>query len=109
MNFQGSFYKSYHHGAHIFNGLLFQNSKKLGRYDVDFKRVDVDSITLCCHTNADFHFFKVCKLESVQDFLIKLDMKPCLHLVEISIFSQNLVIIRPTKLMNSSNKNWAQS
>ena len=61
MNFQGSFYKSYHHGAHIFNGLLFQNSKKLGRYDVDFKRVDVDSITLCCHTNADFHFFKVCK------------------------------------------------
>ena len=65
MNFQGSFYKSYHHGAHIFNGLLFQNSKKLGRYDVDFKRVDVDSITLCCHTNADFHFFKVCKLDAV--------------------------------------------
>ena len=25
-------------------------------------------------------------LESVQDFLIKLDMKPCIHLVEISIF-----------------------
>ena len=87
MNFQGSFYKSYHHGAHIFNGLLFQNSKKLGRYDVDFKRVDVDSITLCCHTNADFHFFKVCKLETVQDFLIKLDIKPLMHLLEISIFS----------------------
>ena len=26
-------------------------------------------------------------IESVQDFLIKLDMKPCMHLVEISIFS----------------------
>ena len=25
-------------------------------------------------------------LESVQDFLIKLDMKPCMHLVKISIF-----------------------
>ena len=24
--------------------------------------------------------------ESVQDFLIKLDLKPCMHLVEISIF-----------------------
>ena len=29
-------------------------------------------------------------LESVQDFLIKLDMKQCMHLVEISIFSLNL-------------------
>ena len=26
-----------------------------------------------------------CELESVQDFLIKLDMKPCMRLVEISI------------------------
>ena len=33
------------------------------------------------------------RLESVQDFLIKLDMKPCMHLVEISIFSLNLVIV----------------
>ena len=45
--------------------------------------------------------------ESVQDFLIKLDLKPCMHLVEISIFSQNLVIIRLTKIMNRANKNWA--
>ena len=28
----------------------------------------------------------VCTVESVQYFLIKLDMKPCMHLVEISIF-----------------------
>ena len=42
-----------------------------------------------------------CKIESVQDFLIKLDMKPCMHLVEISIFLLNHVIIRLTKIMNN--------
>ena len=42
-----------------------------------------------------------CALESVQDFLIKLDMKPCMHLVEISIFSLNHVIVRLTKIMNN--------
>ena len=46
-------------------------------------------------------------LESVQDFLIKLDMKPCMHLVETSIFSLNPVIVRPTKIMNRADKNWA--
>ena len=47
-------------------------------------------------------------LESVQDFLIKSDIKPCMHLVEIIIFSLNLVIVRPTKIMNRADKNWAQ-
>ena len=42
-----------------------------------------------------------CTLESVQDFLIKLDMKPCLHVLKISIFYLNHVIIRHTKLMNN--------
>ena len=45
-------------------------------------------------------------LESVQDFLIKLDMKPCMHLVEKSIFSQNHDIVRPTQIMNRPDKNW---
>ena len=45
------------------------------------------------------------KLESVQDFLIKLDMKPCMHLAETSIFSLNPVTVRPTKNMNRANKN----
>ena len=40
-------------------------------------------------------------LESVQKFLIKLGMKPCMHLVEISIFSLNHVIVRLTKIMNN--------
>ena len=31
-------------------------------------------------------YFNDSAVESVQDFLIKLDMKPCMHLVEISIF-----------------------
>ena len=47
-------------------------------------------------------------LESVQDFLIKLDMKLCMHLVEISTFSLNIVIVRLTKIMNRADKNWAQ-
>ena len=49
--------------------------------------------------------YKICildsRVESVQDFLIKLDMKPCMHLVEISIFSLNHVIIRLTKIMKN--------
>ena len=48
------------------------------------------------------------QVETVQDFLLKLDMKPCLHLVEISIFSLNLVIVRPTKYMNRADKKQAQ-
>ena len=43
----------------------------------------------------------VVTLESFQDFLIKLDMKPRMHLVEISIFSLNNVTVRLTKIMNN--------
>ena len=39
-------------------------------------------------------------VESLQDFLIKFDMKPCIHVMEISIFSLNHVNIRLTKIMN---------
>ena len=48
-------------------------------------------------------------LESVQDFLIKLDIKPLMHLVEVSTFSLNNVIIKLTKIMNraESDINWA--
>ena len=41
------------------------------------------------------------KLDTVQDFLIKLGIKPHLHILKISIFSLNHVIIRPTKIMNN--------
>ena len=47
---------------------------------------------------------KVLDLESVQDFLIKLDIKP---LLKISTFSLNNVIVRLIKIMNIADKNWA--
>ena len=40
-------------------------------------------------------------LDTVQDFLIKLGIKPHLHKLKISIFSLNHVIVRPTKIMNN--------
>ena len=40
-------------------------------------------------------------LESVQDFLIKSDIKPLMHLLEISTVSLNNVIVRLTKIMNN--------
>ena len=46
-------------------------------------------------------------LETVQDSLIKLDIKPLIYLFEIGIFSIDDVILRLTKIMNRANKNWA--
>ena len=39
-------------------------------------------------------------LETVQDFLIKLGIKPQMHLLEISIFSLNNDLFRLIKIMN---------
>ena len=38
-------------------------------------------------------------IDTIQDFVCKLCMKPNMHLVEISIFSLNHVFVRPTKIM----------
>ena len=46
-------------------------------------------------------------LDTVRDFLIKLGMKPRMYLAEISIFLLYNVTVRPTKIMNRANKNWA--
>ena len=40
-------------------------------------------------------------LETVQEFLIKLDIKPLMHLLKISIFSLNNDILRLAKIMNN--------
>ena len=72
-----------------------------------FLRVNMPGFTYLCIFLGQL-FSPTAILESVQDFLIKLDMKPCMHLVEISIFSLNLVIIRLTKIMNRADKNLAQ-
>ena len=45
-------------------------------------------------------------LDTVQDFLIKLGIKPRMDLWEIRILSLN-VIVRPTKILNRAHKNWA--
>ena len=41
------------------------------------------------------------RIETVQDFLIKLDIKPLINLLKISIFSLNNDILRLTKIMNN--------
>ena len=41
------------------------------------------------------------RVETVQDLLIKLDIKPLMHLLEISIFSLNNDLVRLTKIMNN--------
>ena len=51
--------------------------------------------------------FILCRIETVQDFLIKLGIKPLMHLVERSTFSRNNVIGRLTQIMNRADKNWA--
>ena len=44
-------------------------------------------------------------LDTIQDFLIKLGIKPCMHFSKISISSLNNVIIKPTKIMKRADKN----
>ena len=46
-------------------------------------------------------WIKTGPVESVQDFLIKLDIKPLMHLLEKSIFSLNNHLVRLTKIMNN--------
>ena len=48
-----------------------------------------------------FKHKQACLLETVQDFLIKLDIKPLIHLLEINIFSLNNDLVRLTKIMNN--------
>ena len=47
-----------------------------------------------------FSVHGTCIVETVQDFLIKLDIKPLMHLLKISILSLNNDSIRLTKIMN---------
>ena len=74
--------------------------------------VTIPSINILLHTSEPamkgetlFVNCIVCTIESIQDFLIMLDMKPLMHPLEISTFSLNKVIVRPTKIMNRVNKN----
>ena len=64
---------------------------------------------MCGHLLLDVQAISVKRpfLDTVQDFLIKLGIKPRMHLWKISIFPLNHVIVRPTKIMNRADKNWA--
>ena len=48
----------------------------------------------------------MCIVDTIQDFLCYLGMKPFMHLVEISIFSLNHVIVRPTKIIKDLCKDY---
>ena len=50
----------------------------------------------------------LCIIDTFQDFLIAEHMKPCMHILKISISSQNHVIVRPTKTPKLADKKCAQ-
>ena len=52
-------------------------------------------------TTAQLNDFR---LDTVQDYSMKLGIKPCVHLWEISIFSLNHVILRLTKIVTKAGK-----
>ena len=52
-----------------------------------------------CGSTQDIIDGPDCTIDTIQDFLCKLGMKPHMHLLEISIFSLNHVIVRPTKII----------
>ena len=58
-------------------------------------------LTTAVHSICAYLSFCLWAVKSFQDFLIKLDMKPLMHLLEISIFSLNIDIVRLTKTMNN--------
>ena len=53
-----------------------------------------------------FFYCDTLTIDTVHDFLIKLGIKPRLHILKIGIFSLNHVIVRPTKIMNNLLKVW---
>ena len=56
---------------------------------------------------CDMVVLSTSQVEYFRDFLIRLYMKPHMHLVEKSIFTLNNVTVRPIKIMNRVDKNWA--
>ena len=56
---------------------------------------------LLCGQGVHISRTSIYLVETVQDFLIKLDIKPPMHLLEISILSLNNDLVRLTKIMNN--------
>ena len=53
-------------------------------------------------------YYSRCTVDTFQDFLIAEHMKPRMHVLKISISSQNQVIVRPTKTPKLADKKCAQ-
>ena len=53
------------------------------------------------NTHISKKWSKAGVVETIQDFLIKLDIKPLVHLLKISIFSQKNDLVRLIKIMNN--------
>ena len=86
----------------------FINKKTTDRENIHNKlsrssSITSDSIQLLNDKNDStiIEFGNAVRLDTVQDFLIELGIKPLMHLLEINIFSLNNDIVRLTKIMNN--------
>ena len=83
-----------HHENNIKIKLLFENLNFLDFLWNQFKNVCLQQCIYLVYLQT------FSRLDTVQDYLIKLGIKSCVHILEISIFSLNHVIVRPTKIMH---------
>ena len=91
-----------------------QSQDKQGDLDFDLWWAFITHIFLAGqHTSTNLFILEVkivnlykltLTVETVQDFLIKLDVKPLVHLLKISIFSLNNDVLRLPKIMNNHVK-----
>ena len=83
-------------GSMHFNSI---NLKYLGRFTL---KCNVSQFQLATKKPSDKKFcLTYWIVETAQDFLIKLDIKPLMHILEISIFSLYNDLLRLTKIMNN--------
>ena len=93
-----------------FNSLLsigIQHNIHLSQLCLTKNCQPIPCFLIFCYSAIRRSDYKMVTVDTVQDFLNKLGIKPCIHLWEISIFSLNKFIIRPTKITNRAAKNWA--
>ena len=91
--------------VHISLEIIQFTSSEQTKYGRNISKSPIKPIKSCqpdsTFPSASFNVVSVgCTIDTVQDFLIKLGIKPRLNILEISIFSLNHVIVRPTKIMN---------
>ena len=85
---------------------LHELKKVTSRAESSWKILQLEPAQLGLITTDYLCYFLVlllleAQIETFQDFSIKLDIEPLMHLLKISIFSLNSDIIRLTKIMNN--------